>query len=233
MMKTLLRLATTLLVSGVMMAAPNPASAAGQLVQITFSGTSTKPPGYRFEGCIQYDSTQSANPPRYFDFSGSNLNHEFCYQTDDNLSGSGVMGSCEPFTIRTSLNANKTFKLEATQPATTSVTVSISAASGVTFGTSLPTCPSGSPVFQAGGTFTLSTEANGTVTFTGTITSVTCMNVPNGTNCQCSPIQAPAPAFPVYYAAAPAPCPEYACQPRPACCLTRLFARLGHRNNCR
>ena len=28
------------------------------------------------------------------------------------------------------------------------------------------------------------------------------------------------------------PCPAYACPPRPACCLTRLFARRSHRNSC-
>jgi hypothetical protein len=39
------------------------------------------------------------------------------------------------------------------------------------------------------------------------------------------PETAPAPQpCPVVMCPAPVPCPTYVCAPRPACCLTRLFA---------
>ena len=85
--------------------------------------------------------------------------------------------------------------------------------------------------------------------FTGTITAIRCITAdiivvppppspppPSPPPCPPpSPPPCPPPSPPpcyVYTYPAPAPCPAYACPPRPACCLTRLFARRSHRNSC-
>jgi hypothetical protein len=46
------------------------------------------------------------------------------------------------------------------------------------------------------------------------------------------PAPGPVPAAAPAPAPAPAPCPVYACPPRQACFLTRLFARRCHRSSC-
>lgn len=229
-----IRLLATALALGVATDAAQPALAAGPMVRLVFSGTNTS--GQAFVGCLQYDSSLTKTGPYYFDFTGIGLNHEICYQTSTGLQGAGDMGNCEPFYIHTSLNSDKTFQLTATQPKTVTVTITIPASSGVTFGpNTLPVCKSGGPdpFSTSSGTFTLANATTGTVLFTGTIASVTCSQPAVGSDCTCPPIavvQGP----PVYFASysTPAPSTVYACPPRRGCCLTRLFARVCHRNGC-
>jgi hypothetical protein len=73
MTRTLIRFGQTLLFSGLIIAALQPASAAGTFVQIAFYGTN-------FSGCLQFDQSQPKAAPRIFNFTGSPLNHEICYQ---------------------------------------------------------------------------------------------------------------------------------------------------------
>jgi hypothetical protein len=234
MTTALIRFGQTLLLSGLMFAAVQPASAAGTFVQIAFYGSN-------FSGCLQYDQSQPKASPHFFNFTGSGLNHEICYQVNLGAPVKRTAGGCEPYTIHTSANSDKTFQLQATAPATTSVFVTIPG--NITFdANSLPLCMSGAtPMFQNAGTFTLANSTTGLVTFTGTILSVTCKQSTTVMDCPCPPppIGIPAPTAPAPTAPAAsfvttyaAPPPVYACEPRPACCLTRLFARRSRCHGC-
>jgi hypothetical protein len=236
MTRALIRFGQTLLLSGLIIAALQPASAAGTFVQIAFYGSN-------FSGCLQYDQSQPKASPHFFNFTGSPLNHEICYQVNLGAPVKRTAGGCEPYTIHTSLNSNRTFQLQATAPATTSVLVTIPG--NIIFDANqLPFCTSGTThVFQNAGTFTLANTTSGLVTFTGTILAVTCKQSTTAMDCPCPPppIGIPAPALPsaqapvepvAYPTTYAAPYPVYACEPRPACCLTRLFARRSRCHGC-
>jgi hypothetical protein len=246
MPKTLICVGTMILVLGVAAAGAETSRAAGPLVRLELLGSgaylsnpSTK---VQFESCLQYDSSATGSG-FYFNFTGSTrFDHEICYRLQNGVFASGTMGTCEPYSIQTSLNNDTTFQLQATLPSGTAVTVTIP--SNVTFtATALPLCESGAidvfPVGGGGGTFTLSNATTGAVIYTGTITSIKCSQPLAGTHCSCPNIfmVMPSPqgvaydASPLVYAASQA-YPVYACPPRQGCCLTRLFARRSRCNSC-
>ena len=239
MMNTLIRLVTMILVSGGVLASAQPANAQSTLVRLVFNGTGAPPggPSQAFNGCVQYDSSLKGSA-FYFDFTGNtSKNHEICYQTAGGLQGQGNMQQCEPYYIHTSMNQDKTFEVQATQPNTVTVTVTIPKATAGPFSPiALPSFKAGSPdpFSTNSGTFTLSDASDGTVLFTGTISTVDCSNPAVGSDCTCPTFGTPAPAppSPVYGYSAPGPYPVYACPPRRTSCVGGLFTRLFHRNRC-
>ena len=100
MTKTMVHLGFTLLLSILMIAAAEPASAAGTKVQVSFSGTSAS--GTRFRLYLEYDQSLQNTSPGLFVFTGSGLTHEICY-----VEGTGTCvlyqsTRCEPYKIMTS-----------------------------------------------------------------------------------------------------------------------------------
>jgi hypothetical protein len=174
--------------------------------------------------------------PRHFNFTGSSLVHELQYQFSSGPCSSststppgpcyGNGNMCEPFTIDT---APTSLTLRSVVPQgswSTNVTITIGTVMTINPGmlpnscnyfpqTCNPSC----------GTFVVS----GHITYSGTITSMTCT---------LETVVVPAPPCPppccvcTWPCQAPAPCPVYACPPRPGCYLTRLFARRSCRNFC-
>jgi hypothetical protein len=241
MRKTLIRVLTTILVSALVVGATETATAAGPLVRLTFSGTGTQTGvlgTVKFSGCVQYDSSLTKTSASYFDFTGSALNHEVCYWTSGGLSGNAIQPHCDPYWIHTSANSGKTFQLQGTTgttPNTVTVTVTIPAATGVTFNPAkLPTCPlSGPGPFSTNsGLFTLTNASGTSVIFSGTIQSVVCSQPAVGSDCSCAQMDTTAPPILVATYAPMDSYPVYACPPRQSCCVTRLFSRLFHRDRC-
>jgi hypothetical protein len=222
MRRSMIRLLPAFLLSGLMIAAVEPASEAGTLVRVSFSGNG-------FSGWFQYDQSKPMTHPGQFVFTGSGLDHEIDY----NIGGVtvyGNQGNCEPYTITTSGNSRKIFQLVATAPAGTTVTVTLPTSVTLSL-TSLPFCADFPSSPLAGSTFALS----GGTTYTGTITALSCTEP---AALFASPQSAPPVAYfsapPVaYFIVYPAPAPPvYVCQPGPACCLSRLFSRCSVRARC-
>ncbi len=228
MTKTMVRLGPALLLSVFLIGGAERSCAAGTLVKVTFGGTG-------FSGWFEYDQSLRDSTPGTFNFQGSPLIHRICYTitSADCVPYSGIQ--CEPYTITTNSGGDKTFELKVTAPKTPSTQVVIVLPmSGILSQTSLPTCPAFPSTPNPGSTFKLS----GGSTFTGTITSLQCavgaVTAPAGIH----PAHPPAPPTPVVYDVvyqypAPAPCPVYVCQPRPPCCLSRLFCQGSLRLGCR
>lgn len=215
MTKSMFRLGYTLLISGIMVAATEPSSSAGTKIQVTFSGSG-------FNGCFQYDQSQPKQAPHVFNFTGSGLSHQICYQIGGGTSVCTSGSECEPFQINTSGNNNTTFQLQATLLGSTKVLIVLP--SSVTFSAvSLPFCNVGTtPVFQNTGTFTVTNAKTGVTIFTGNITATNCTQSAGAINCPCPPSNVPAPQAVVPYAPSKiAPAPPYApsvvsmCAPRP------------------
>jgi hypothetical protein len=212
MAKSMMVTWSRLLLVAVLFGGANRADA--QTVVVNFSGTG--PGASTFQGYLGYTQSLHGAGGR---FTFTTQFHEIEY------SGSSlpVVPPCSgpgcSYTITTS---GTTFTLVSVCPKSPATTVTIVLPCNMTLSaTGLPPCSafvSSPPANTAH--FTLTGGTN----YSGTITSVWCPTAP-----------APAPAQPAPYVEACSPpqtCPVYACQPRPACCLTRLFARLCHRNNC-
>ncbi len=203
----------------IVMAGQAPARA-DTLVTVEFKGTG-------FSGSVVYDQSlsgvqQGAN--YVFSFQGASKTHALAYTGTAPGTSSGLNSTCEPFTIT---NSGTTFTVTARVPQQsppTAVTVVLHTNVSVS-STVLPLCDSGSTsVFQQTGTFKLVNQSTGDTIFSGTISSTTCSSRAALT----LPIQTPLYTADAYAA----PCPVYACPPRPACCLTRFFARLTHPRRC-
>ena len=230
----MMRLWSQFLLTIPLIVAANRADAA--VITVTFSGTFSGSHTGNFRGSFDYDESQpdqAVHGGSKFDFSGSPLSHAMQCTDPSNPSttpkGSGV--ECEPFSITISKNS---FTLVATLPQSPSTTVTIWVPmSGLELG-KLPKC-SAFPPKAPYGTLTLSGESTPPFTRWGTITAISCELVlfvlPSPPSPPPCPPPSPPPCY-VYTYPAPAPCPAYACPPRPACCLTRLFARRVHRNSC-
>jgi hypothetical protein len=239
MTKSLIRLGHTLLLSGIIVAATEPMSRAGTNVLVMFSGKSAT--GVLFSGYFEYDQSKPKASNYSFNFNGSPLTHKICYSAGG-ATGTGSGPLSEPFTIVTS--NTDSFQLKSTCQATgTSVVITFSRLNVTCTPTALPLCSSGTtPTFPSAGTFQLT----GTTTFSGTITWTSCTEAASVIACPCppptavvighpvggGPVYAPVQA-PVYAYSAPAPAPMVVCQPRPACCLSRLFSRGYLRIGCR
>jgi hypothetical protein len=98
-------------------------------------------------------------------------------------------------------------------------------ASGLSL-TDLPGCSIFPTTAPANTKFTL--KVNGTTTFQGTISTFTSCHGPT-TPFVVSFCPPPCSTYTCTYAV---PCPVYACPPRQACFLTRLFARRSRRSSC-
>ena len=116
MTRLMIRLGCTLLLSGLMIAATGPASEAGTLIKVSFSGNG-------FSGWFQYDQSEPKTSPGLFVFTGSTLNHEIQYQIGAGTPVLGTGKGCEPYKITTSGNGDKTFELIGTAPNGTTVTI--------------------------------------------------------------------------------------------------------------
>ena len=237
MKKTMIRLATAILTSGMIIAAAAPACSAGTRVQITFSGSN-------FSGCLQYDQSQGMESPHYFKFEGPTFNHEVCYQLTGGSHAGGSNLNCEPYAISTSLNSNTTFQLKATSPAATTVVVTLPA--NVTFGLAqLPLCMSGSTsgIQEHGNIPThhhsdrrsdlLRSDHVGQLQPTGNPNRLL---LPSATRLHPVPVSPPAGPSPspepgLTYVYTQLPVNE--CAQRPSCCFTRFMSRWSHRNRCR
>jgi len=241
MAKSMMGLWSRFLLTILLIVATNRAGAAGTVVTVFFNGTASGSSTGTFSGAFAYDQSQPDASPFTFNFTGSASTHTVEHRTDltGNQTGSG--SRCEPFTITTSGN---TFILVAIVPQSPATKVTIVVPTTVAMSAaSLPDC-SVFPSSPTNSTFTLS--GGSTPPFMGTITAISCRPgtpvlappAPPPSPPPCpppSPPPYPPPSPPpcyVYTYPAPAPCPAYACPPRPACCLTRLFARRSHRNSC-
>src|SRR5271157_1289823 len=196
MTKSMFRLGYTLLISGIMVAAAEPSSSAGTKIQVTFSGTNAS--GINFSGCFQYDESQAPQSSYVFNFRGSPLSHEICYQIGSAPAVSASGRPCEPFTIGTN---GTTFQLQGTLRGSTTVLIALP--SSVTFlAGSLPFCNvSTTPAFQNTGTFTVTNATTRELIFTGNITATNCTQSTGDINCSCfSPSFAPAPQAAAPYA---------------------------------
>ena len=242
MAKSMMGLWSQFLLTILLIVAANRAGAAGTVFTVTFSGTASGSSTGTFSGTFAYDQSLLANPDHTFQFQVIQHPHMMEYTTPTGT-GTGLDSRCEPFKITTFGN---TFILRATvvpqspAPQSPATTVTIVVPTTVAMEQrSLPDC-SVFPSSPTNSTFTLS----GGITFTGTITAIRCITAdiiaasasrlhlprPPPSPPPCPP-PSPPPCY-VYTYPAPAPCPAYACPPRPACCLTRLFARRSHRNSC-
>jgi hypothetical protein len=227
MTKTVVRLGSALLFSVFMMSATSRASQAGTLVQVTFSGPSVS-------GYFEYDQSLLGSEG-VFAFKGLLLTHQICYVVGSGPCTLYKQKQCEPYTITTS--GTKLFQLNVTAPSGTPITIKLATNVQLSL-TSLPLCMSGTTdVFVSkpqgnASTFTITVSG---VTTTYDINSVSCTLPPQTV----LPIHRPEPpqqppaqgcvtCYPV-----PAPCPVYVCQPRPACCLSRIFHRGFLRVGCR
>ncbi len=196
------------------------------VITVTFSGTPTGSSTGNFSGFFVYDQSQPDASPHTFIFTGSPSTHGVKYTTVPSGTQTGINVACEPLTITTSDN---TFTLVATLPKSPSTTVTIVVPTTVAMSaTSLPGC-SVFPSTPTNSTFTLS----GGFSYTGTITTLSCRGpLIRRLIAEPSPLCPPPDYVYTYAYPAPAPCPVYTCPPRPACCLTRLFARRSGRISC-
>jgi hypothetical protein len=254
MSKPMIRLMSHLLVAGISIGAASQTHA-GQTITVNFSGQGegTTLGLATFSGTFKYDQAQggtSSGSGNTFSFTSSTVVHSISYQlgTSSPSSGSGL--TCQPFTINTS---GYLFQLQATPkvPTTTTVAITIPSPASLTSGTSsLPSCQtsSGAGVFPStalpGSTFTV--LANGVMTFSGTITSLSCSPETHSAEITRPTSQAPqhlnaavasaqyAPYLPEQHAPAQYAqyAPVYVCQPRPTCCVSRLFCRGSLRLGC-
>ncbi len=211
MAKSMMVICSRLVLGAVLLVGVNRAGAA--TVTVYFSGTG--PGSSTFQGYFSYDQTQTGSGGHFL---FSTKFHEIVYSGSSITSGSCSGTECGSYDITTS---GSTFTLVSICPKSPATTVTIVLPCSVNLSaTSLPLCSEFTTSPAANTTqFTLS----GGTTYSGTVITVSCTP------------PAPAPAAPVPYVytySVPQACPVYACQPRPACCLTRLFARLCHRNNC-
>jgi hypothetical protein len=240
MTSSLIRHGRTLLLSAIMLVAGEPMCAAGTNVLVMFSGTSTT--GTAFSGYFEYDAGQPFQSDYFFNFNGSPLTHRICYRAGT-ATCSGSLATSEPFNITTS-NTNSFALKSKCVTSGISVAISFSKLNFTCLPTALPTCTSGTTeVFPSTGTFTLS----GGTPFSGTITTTTCMQAASVISCPCPPPIAlkveehpdelppvqPSPQAFVHEYYAPASCPVYAYEPRPASCFSRLFCRRSLRLGCR
>ncbi len=183
-----------------------------QTVVVNFSGTG--PGTSTFQGYLGYTQSLLGAGGK---FTFTTQFHEIEYSGSSLPVVQPCSGPGCSYTITTS---GTTFTLVSVCPKSPATTVTIVLPTIVTLSaTALPPCSA----------FVTSPQPNtahftltGGINYSGTITKVWC-NLPT----------APAEAIP-YVETYPPPqaCPVYACEPRPACCLTRLFARLCHRRNC-
>ncbi len=214
MLKSMMVISSRFLLVAVLCVAANRADA--QTVTVYFNGTG--PNASTFQGSFAYTQSLLGSGGH---FSFTTQFHEIEY------SGSSISGepSCSGTTCSFNITTSgTTFTLVSVCPKSPATTVTIELPCSVTLSpTSLPSCSEFVSSPPANTTkFTLS----GGTTYSGTINYVSCTP-------PAPPVHAPAQRVPyVYTYIAPEACPVYACQPRPACCLTRLFARLCHRNNC-
>src|SRR5271166_26324 len=248
MAKSMMGLWSRFLLTILLIVAANRADAPGATVTVNFSGTASGPSTGAFSGTFSYDQSL-VSPSPTFNFTLPFTHAMECTVPTGKIRGNGL--SCEPFTI-TITTSNNTFNLVSTvsgSRGSPSTTVTIVVPNVATPDSSLPDC-SFFPSSPTDSTFTLS----GGFTFKGTITAIRCSTVtfapappapppspppyppPSPPLCPPpSPPPCPPPSLPpcyVYTYPAPAPCPAYACPSRPACCLTRLFARRSHCNSC-
>ena len=230
MAKSMMRHWAPFLLSILLSVAANRAEA--QLVTVNFQGQTSGSPPVPISGKFTYNSSVTTND-NTFVFTGlpvSSGRHDIKYTISGQLhTGSG--SACEPYFIQISGNQ---FVLTATLPKTPPTTVQITITMSQSITTSPPTLPDCS-FFPSSppGTFphTLMLSSGG-LNRSASIAITSCSG----------PTALAAAAMPGVYVSAASllclhvprapPCPAYACPPRPACCLTRLFARRSHRNSC-
>jgi hypothetical protein len=224
MARTSIRFGFALLVSGIAIAASEPAVAAGTVVRASFSGTG-------FSGWLQYDQSQAKKSNGDFLFSSTDqLDHEIWYQIGSATPVYATGSMCSSFEIFTSGGGEKIFQLNVTIPNVSTVVVILPTAVKLSQ-TSLPLCTSGTnEVFVAAptaGTSTFKVTPAGRTATTSNIASVTC-----ALQAAVAPSRQLPPAdkyvvhtypYVVHAYPAPTPSPVYVCQPRPACCMSRLF----------
>ena len=220
MRKSMMGYCSRFLLPVVLFVAVNRANAA-TIVTVNFSGTATGSSHGTFQGDFQYDQSQLGSGGT---FPFTTKFHAINYSGTSIPSELAINAACGSYTITTS-GTKFTLVVVAPKAPATTVTIILPSLSALS-ASALPACSAfpGSPA-----TNTATFKLTGGTTFTGNITSITC------------PVQ-PAPAAPsmqasVYASVYAYPAPQsvpvyYACQPRPACCLTRLFARRSHRSGC-
>src|SRR5262249_14117504 len=140
--------------------------------------------------------------------------HRISYSINNGTTVTVMPPTCEPYTILTSANTKTAVQVTANTSNNSTFTVLLPI--GMTLDQQhLPLAtayPTGAAL--ANSTCTLT----GPTAFTGKIPTV------SATVVAAAP-QAPPEMVPVSVSPTPAPCPVYACQPRPSCCFARLFAR--------
>jgi hypothetical protein len=214
-----------LLLCGALFGTAGPPAAAGTIVTVNFSGAGTGAyAGQSLSGWFQYDQSLRGTSGE-FNFPDT-LTHGISYSINGGSPITATQHTCDPFAIYTNQGSNKTFTLKAVDPPAVGPTpltnvVLILPTNTVLSTSTLPYCSPFlmTPPLPIGNSFTLS----GGTTFTGKITSID----------SCTQTGAPALAAPVQVVyVTTAYSPVYACPPRPACCLSRLFSRCSVRARC-
>ena len=212
-----------LMLAILLMVSAGRANGAGTIVTVEFiGGTGTG----AFSGTFSYDESEPDSSNYTFPF-GAGYTHMVQYTTVACGSHSAVNGA--HFMITTSGN---TFKLVATIATSPPTTVTITIPTHATMPpTTLPFCTeSGVAVFPNPPLPQTTFALSGGCTFTGTITQFSNCTPAGGGGIAVD--HGPYPPAPSYTCPPPAPSQVYVCQPRPACCLTRLIARRCRRNSC-
>jgi hypothetical protein len=219
-----------IMVFGLSLGAPPVAHATGNIIRVSFNNSQSS--GTQISGWLQYDDSEPPHSVCDFLFKSTDLlDHELSY-TIGASTVSASDGGFSHYEIITSGNNRQIFQLKATLNNGTQIVVILPTLVQLPT-TALPDCSlSSQTVFNP-------TPASGTSSFQ--ITSAGVVRQFAITNVSCAPspqIVVPSPQAPsvVVYASAPAPAPacapSYACRPRPACCLSRLFCRGSFRLGC-
>jgi hypothetical protein len=172
MTKPMTRFGTLVFLVCLLMTAPGTAFAAGSIVTVAFNGTGTGAyAGQSFTGTFSYEQSHKvSNIPGKFVFQGSPDTHSIYYKLGTGTAVSGSGGACDPFTILTSAAGDTSFQLSAATPAGTTVAITIPMNAHLNQ-THLP-YSTAFPVPPVATTTTFTVTNAGTVTFTGTITTV-------------------------------------------------------------
>jgi hypothetical protein len=222
MTKRIIGLWRSLLLLGLLVAVTGFARA-GTIVTVALTGTGTGAfANQPFTCTFSYEEAHGVVLLHLgtFDFRGSSDKHSVSYSINGGQQINSIPPACEPYTILTSANSKTAIQLTANTP--NNSTLAILLPMGATldqrhlpFASAFPT-----PNALPGSTFTMT----GPTSFTGVIKTAIPSQV-------ASAPAAPASTEPALNVAPPA-YPVYTCQPQPACCLRRLFARRSCGNVC-
>jgi hypothetical protein len=233
MARSMLRQRCFLLLTTLLVGAPRPVAA--QTPTLQFSGSSN---GWSISGYFFYTESKTCVPPNSgnFSFSGDKVDqyglHYVITSPGSSTTVTEVGTALKTFVLNTMFNptTKETLQVQATfGPVSVQILVPTNTP---LVAANLPSCSVfTNPTPTTNGMFS---QTVGPTVTTFPITVTSCSNVsPAVVSPTPSPQCPQPPSNVVYQYAAPATCPVYVYQPRPACCLSRLFCGGSLRLGCR